>query len=190
LERDFLDLRKQLRKTSTQSGNAQRELKQCKSQMAEQHKTLVEYSSRMDEYDKKNEETNRKFSTLLQELNKCKTEIQYLQSASSSSTLSVCSSCSTTASDLSLAMGPPALNSTTNAVRTRLHSQGVQIPGNTNEDSVEPSEPVVFEEVKSSDEQEPSTSTGVKRKLELAIPKAAKRVRAVAKKVRSINNAN
>lgn len=44
----------------------QRELKQCKSQMAEQHKTLVEYSNRMDEYDKKNEETNRKFSTLLQ----------------------------------------------------------------------------------------------------------------------------
>lgn len=87
-------------------------------------------------------------------------------------------------------MGPPALNSTTNAVRTRLHSQGVQIPGNTNEDSVELSEPVVFEEVKNSDEQEPSTSTGVKRKLELAIPKAAKRVRAVAKKVRSINNAN
>jgi len=47
-------------------GNLQRELKQCKSQMAEQHKTLVEYSNRMDEYDKKNEETNRKFSTLLQ----------------------------------------------------------------------------------------------------------------------------
>jgi len=53
-------------RTSTQSGNMQRELKQCKSQMAEQHKTLVEYSNRMDEYDKKNEETNRKFSTLLQ----------------------------------------------------------------------------------------------------------------------------
>jgi len=34
--------------------------------MADQHKTLIEYSSRMDEYDKKNEETNRKFSTLLQ----------------------------------------------------------------------------------------------------------------------------
>lgn len=47
-------------------GNLQRELKQCKSQIAEQHKTLVEYSNRMDEYDKKNEETNRKFSTLLQ----------------------------------------------------------------------------------------------------------------------------
>lgn len=53
-------------RTSTQVGNLQRELKQCKSQMAEQHKSLVEYSNRMDEYDKKNEETNRKFSTLLQ----------------------------------------------------------------------------------------------------------------------------
>jgi len=87
-------------------------------------------------------------------------------------------------------MGPPALNSTTNAVRTRLHSQGDQSPENTNKDSMEQSEPVVSEEVKSSDDQEPSTSTGVKRKLELAIPKAAKRVRAVAKKVRSINNVN
>lgn len=53
-------------RSSTQVGNLERELKQCKSQMAEQHKTLIEYSSRMDEYDKKNEETNRKFSTLLQ----------------------------------------------------------------------------------------------------------------------------
>lgn len=34
----------------------------------------------MDEYDKKNEETSRKFSTLLQELNKCKTELQYWRS--------------------------------------------------------------------------------------------------------------
>lgn len=53
-------------RSTTQVGNLQRELKQCKSQMADQHKTLVEYSNRMDEYDKKNEETNRKFSTLLQ----------------------------------------------------------------------------------------------------------------------------
>jgi F-box protein 28 len=195
LERDFLDLRKQLRKTSTQVGNLQRELKQCKSQMAEQHKTLVEYSNRMDEYDKKNEETNRKFSTLLQELNKCKTEIQYLQSASTSSAISVCSSCNTptTASDLSLVMGPPALNSTINPIRTRLHSQGDQTPLETKEDPpiTDPSEPIaVLEETKSSDDPEPSTSTGVKRKLELAIPKAAKRVRAVAKKVRNINNTN
>lgn len=87
-------------------------------------------------------------------------------------------------------MGPPALNSTTNPVRTRLQNQVDQIAQETNENSVEQSEPVVFEEVKNSDEQEPSTSTGVKRKIELAIPKATKRVRAVAKKVRTINNIN
>lgn len=129
----------------------------------------------------------------MQELNKCKTEIQYLQSASSSSALSVCSSCSTpNSSDVSLAMGPPALNSTINTVRNRLHNQDDQTPQETNEDSaVDQSEPiVVFEEVKSSDEQEPSTSTGIKRKLELAIPKTAKRVRTLPKKVRSINNIN
>lgn len=62
----FNKLLKIIFRTSTQVGNLQRELKQCKSQMAEQHKSLVEYSNRMDEYDKKNEETNRKFSTLLQ----------------------------------------------------------------------------------------------------------------------------
>jgi len=82
-------------------------------------------------------------------------------------------------------MGPPALNSTTNPVRTRFQNQVDQIAQEMNEISVEQSEPVVFEEVKSSDEQEPSTSTGVKRKIELAIPKATKRVRAVAKKVRT-----
>lgn len=88
-------------------------------------------------------------------------------------------------------MGPPILNSTINTLRTRLHNQGVQIPQETIEDSLDQNgELSVSEEVKSSDEQEPSTSTGVKRKLELAIPKTAKRSRAVAKKVRSINNTN
>ena len=33
--------------------------------MADQQKQLMEYSSRLDEYDKKNEEAARKFSTLL-----------------------------------------------------------------------------------------------------------------------------
>lgn len=80
------------------------------------------------------------------------------------------------------------MNSTANPVQSRL--QGDQIQVETKEDSVDHSEPIVFEEVKSSDDQEPSTSTGVKRKLDLAIPKAAKRVRAVAKKVRSLNNIN
>lgn len=103
--------------------------------------------------------------------------------------MTVCSTCNTTTSDLSLAMGLPALNSSTNHARTRI-SQGDQIPQEANEDSMGDNEPATPEEVKISDEQEPSTSTGVKRKLEMAIPKAAKRVRAVAKKVRNINNIN
>ncbi|KAK6644397.1 hypothetical protein RUM43_000664 [Polyplax serrata] len=57
-----------------------RDLRTCKSKIAEQQKQILEYASRMDEYDKKNEETSRKFSTLLQELNKCKTELQYWRS--------------------------------------------------------------------------------------------------------------
>lgn len=93
-------------------------------------------------------------------------------------------------SDLSSITAPPALNSTTNPVRSRL--QGLLTPIETKEDLVNQSEPVVSEEITSSDDQEPqpSTSTGVKRKLESAIPKAPKRVRAVAKKVRSNNNIN
>lgn len=87
-------------------------------------------------------------------------------------------------------MGPPTINSTTNLSRNRQNHQGEQTPQETNEDSVNETEPLVPGEVKISDEQEPSTSTGVKRKLELAIPKAAKRVRAVAKKVRNVNNIN
>lgn len=43
-----------------------RELRNCKTKMAEQQKQFHEYASRMDDYDKKNEETSRKFSTLLQ----------------------------------------------------------------------------------------------------------------------------
>lgn len=57
-----------------------RDLRTCKSKIAEHQKQILEYATRMDEYDKKNEETSRKFSTLLQELNKCKTELQYWRS--------------------------------------------------------------------------------------------------------------
>jgi F-box protein 28 len=59
-----------------------RDLKNCKGKIAEQQKQILEYASRFDEADKKNEETSRKFSTLLQELNKCKTELQYWRSKS------------------------------------------------------------------------------------------------------------
>ncbi|XP_066955441.1 uncharacterized protein [Macrobrachium rosenbergii] len=43
-----------------------RELKSCKGKLADQHKQVLEYTTRMDEYDKKFEESSRKFSTVLQ----------------------------------------------------------------------------------------------------------------------------
>ena len=43
-----------------------RDLRSCKAKIAEQQKQIVEYATRLDENDKKNEETSRKFSTLLQ----------------------------------------------------------------------------------------------------------------------------
>lgn len=43
-----------------------RDLRNCKGKIAEQQKQILEYASRFDEADKKNEETSRKFSTLLQ----------------------------------------------------------------------------------------------------------------------------
>lgn len=43
-----------------------RDLRNCKGKIAEQQKQILEYASRLDETDKKNEETSRKFSTLLQ----------------------------------------------------------------------------------------------------------------------------
>ncbi|KZC05967.1 PREDICTED: F-box only protein 28 [Dufourea novaeangliae] len=82
-------LRKRIRKIkqgmkryNSQLTLMRRDLKSCKSKIAEQQKQIVEYATRLDENDKKNEETSRKFSTLLQELNKCKTELQYWRSKS------------------------------------------------------------------------------------------------------------
>jgi len=43
-----------------------RDLRNCKGKIAEQQKQILEYASRLDETDRKNEETSRKFSTLLQ----------------------------------------------------------------------------------------------------------------------------
>ncbi|XP_076300811.1 F-box protein dampened isoform X2 [Lasioglossum baleicum] len=82
-------LRKRIRKIkqgmkryNSQLTLMRKDLRNCKTKIAEQQKQIVEYATRLDENDKKNEETSRKFSTLLQELNKCKTELQYWRSKS------------------------------------------------------------------------------------------------------------
>ncbi|ROT60744.1 F-box only protein 28, partial [Penaeus vannamei] len=75
-------IRQGMRRYNTQLVALKRELKSCKSKLTDQHKQMMEYATRMDEYDKKFEESSRKFSTVLQELNKCKTELQYWRSKS------------------------------------------------------------------------------------------------------------
>lgn len=91
-------LRKRIRKIkqgmkryNSQLTLMRRDLRNCKSKIAEQQKQIVEYATRLDDNDKKNEETSRKFSTLLQELNKCKTELQYWRSKSPA--IPVCIGC-------------------------------------------------------------------------------------------------
>ncbi|XP_058806340.1 F-box only protein 28 isoform X2 [Phymastichus coffea] len=86
-------LRKRIRKIkqgmkryNSQLTMMRRDLRTCKAKIADQQKQMIEYATRLDDNDKKNEETSRKFSTLLQvltkELNKCKTELQYWRSKS------------------------------------------------------------------------------------------------------------
>jgi len=75
-------IRAGMKKYNTQLDEVKRELKTCKSKMDSQSKQVSEYASRMDDYDKKFEENSRKFGSLLSELNKCKTELQYYRSRS------------------------------------------------------------------------------------------------------------
>lgn len=82
------DLRSCKRKTSEQ----QKQITEQQKQLADQQKQTLEYATRLDEYDKKNEEISRKFSTLLQELNKCKTELQYWR-CKSPATPPFCNNC-------------------------------------------------------------------------------------------------
>lgn len=75
-------IRAGMKKYNTQLDEVKRELKTCKSKMDTQSKQVSEYANRMEDYDKKFEENSRKFGTLLAELNKCKTELQYYRSRS------------------------------------------------------------------------------------------------------------
>ncbi|XP_014217372.1 F-box only protein 28 isoform X2 [Copidosoma floridanum] len=91
-------LRKRIRKIkqgmkryNSQLSLMRRDLRNCKVKIADQQKQIVEYATRLDDNDKKSEETSRKFSTLLQELNKCKTELQYWRSKSPA--IPVCFGC-------------------------------------------------------------------------------------------------
>jgi len=89
-------IRAGMKKYNTQLDEVKRELKSCKSKMDGQSKQVAEYSSRLDEYDKKFDENSRKFGTLLTELNKCKTELQFYRSRSH---LQQCQNCGSSFTD-------------------------------------------------------------------------------------------
>ncbi|KAL7736743.1 hypothetical protein ACLKA6_015596 [Drosophila palustris] len=85
-------LRTELRTCKRKAAEQGKQLSEQQNLLAEHQKQTLEYANRLDENDKKNEEMARKFSTLLQELNKCKTELQFWRSKSPAIS-SVCSSC-------------------------------------------------------------------------------------------------
>ncbi|KAL1132291.1 hypothetical protein AAG570_010248 [Ranatra chinensis] len=91
LRKRISKIKQGMKKYNSQLTLMKRELRTCKNKLADQQKQFLEFASRMDEHDKKNEESSRKFSTLLQELNKCKTELQYWRSKFPHSSL--CVSC-------------------------------------------------------------------------------------------------
>ncbi|XP_065366676.1 uncharacterized protein dmpd [Calliphora vicina] len=84
-------LRNELRTCKRKSVEQGKQIAEQQKLLAEQRKQTLEYANRLDENDKKNEEMSRKFSTLLQELNKCKTELQYWRSKSPA--IPTCTSC-------------------------------------------------------------------------------------------------
>uniref|UniRef100_W8ASN7 F-box only protein 28 n=3 Tax=Ceratitis capitata TaxID=7213 RepID=W8ASN7_CERCA len=84
-------LRNELRTCKRKSSEQGKQIAEQQKLLAEQQKQTLEYANRLDENDKKNEEMARKFSTLLQELNKCKTELQYWRSKSPA--IPICTSC-------------------------------------------------------------------------------------------------
>lgn len=85
-------LRQELKSCKKKTADQQKQITDQQKQLADQQKQTLEYATRLDEYDKKNEEISRKFSTLLQELNKCKTELQYWR-CKSPATPAVCNAC-------------------------------------------------------------------------------------------------
>uniref|UniRef100_A0A182PVE1 F-box domain-containing protein n=1 Tax=Anopheles epiroticus TaxID=199890 RepID=A0A182PVE1_9DIPT len=79
-------LRSELRTCKRKATEQAKTITEQQKLLAEQQKQTLEFANRLDDTDKKNDELSRKFSTVLQELNKCKTELQYWRSKSPATT--------------------------------------------------------------------------------------------------------
>lgn len=75
-------LRESMKKNSGQVLALRRELKLTRRRVTNQQRHIVEMKARQDDYDQKLQTTSRKLNAVLQELNRCKTELQYWRSKS------------------------------------------------------------------------------------------------------------
>jgi len=82
LKKKIGKLSKQLKKSTAQLTTVKKEVRGYKTRVDEQARVIDEYKSRLEDHDKKFDESARKFTTILQELNECKTELQYWRSRS------------------------------------------------------------------------------------------------------------
>jgi len=89
-------IRQGMKRYNEQLIEYKKELKTCKTKLETQSKQVQEYSQRTEQYDQKFSEVSNKFQTLLTELNKCKIELQYWRSKSTTllALPSTCASCS------------------------------------------------------------------------------------------------
>ncbi|CAG0918474.1 unnamed protein product [Notodromas monacha] len=93
MKRSFRRIRLGMQKNNLELIRLRKDLKTCKARVSSQKKLLSKYHTRLDEYDKKFEENTKKFSTLIQELNKCKTELQYWRAKAPVEQTKECENC-------------------------------------------------------------------------------------------------
>ncbi|KAF0297680.1 F-box only protein 28 [Amphibalanus amphitrite] len=82
LKKKIGKLSKQLKKSTAQLTTVKKEMRGYKTRVDEQARIIEDYKARLEDHDKKFDESARKMTTILQELNECKTELQYWRSRS------------------------------------------------------------------------------------------------------------
>ena len=84
LKRKFKQLKTNIKRNGGQINILKRDLIISKKKLGQQQRLINNLRSRFTDYDKKLETTNRKLNAVLEELSKCKTELQYWRSKSPS----------------------------------------------------------------------------------------------------------
>ena len=131
------------KRNSTQILTLKRELTLAKKKCNQKQRIANTVRTRFDDYDKKFETTNRKLSAVLEELSKCKTELQYWRSTSPSSStptpsvkLNQCSRCNETSNEVESLLVPEVFKPIDDKQSIASSSVNNNIPEETNESPV------------------------------------------------------